>query len=181
LRRRRLRYAPPSARSLKRRVARARRRHRQDRQARPAASGRRSRAGGPRPAVTGRNAGAAATVGNYQAFFEALEHPRVFLLDLEPGPDVDAVIDEAYASMEPGDVVVDLTGSYWCDTLRRYRRMRHRSLYYVDAALIEGTGPSVVLAAGDVRGVEIAAGPLGRLAAPGTLVRAGGAAPPTTP
>jgi 6-phosphogluconate dehydrogenase (decarboxylating) len=128
------------------------------------------------PATLGQNTGiAAVTVGDYQAFLEALEHPRVFLLDLEPGPGVDAVIDEAYASMEPGDVVVDLTGSYWCDTLRRYRRMRHRSLYYVDAALIEGTGPSVVLAAGDVRGVEIAAGPLGRLAAPGTFVRAGGA------
>ena len=125
--------------------------------------------------VSNAAAGSIETVADYRAFFDALDHPRVFLLDLEPGPGVDAVIDEAYAFMEPGDVVVDLTGSYWCDTLRRYRRMRHRSLYHVDAAFIEGNGPSSLLAAGDPRGVEIAAGPLALLAAPGTLVRAGGA------
>jgi 6-phosphogluconate dehydrogenase (decarboxylating) len=141
----------------------------------------RLRAAGLEPVVhaaaADRNAAAdgVETVGDYRAFLESLDHPRVFLLDLEPGPGVDAVIDEGYAFMEPGDVVVDLTGSYWCDTLRRYRRMRHRSLYYVDAALIEGTGPSALLAAGDPRGVEIAAGPLGLLAVPGALVRAGGA------
>jgi hypothetical protein len=54
------------------------------------------------PATLGQNTGVATvTVGDYQAFFEALEHPRVFLLDLEPGPGVDAVIDEAYASWSP--------------------------------------------------------------------------------
>lgn len=116
------------------------------------------------------------SVPDYQGFLDLLDHPRIYLLDLDPGPGVDAVVDEAYASMEPGDVVVDLTGSYWGDTLRRYRRMRHRSLYYVDAALIDDTaaGPSLLLA-GDPRGVELAAPPLAVLASPGTLVPAGAA------
>ena len=43
--------------------------------------------------------------------------------------------------MEPGDVVIDVTPSYWGDTLRRFRRMRHRSLFYVDVALIRQTPP----------------------------------------
>lgn len=118
----------------------------------------------------------AGSVPDYRGFQDAVDHPRVYLLDLEPGPGVDAVVDEAYASMEPGDVVVDLTGSYWGDTLRRYRRMRHRSLYYVDAALIDDTaaGPSL-LVAGDPRGVELASPPLAVLAKPGTLVPAGAA------
>ena len=65
-----------------------------------------------------------------------LEHPRRFVLDLPVGSEIDRVIDAAYVVMEPGDVVLDPTPSYWGDTLRRFRRMRHRSLYYVDVALI---------------------------------------------
>ena len=104
----------------------------------------------------GAPAGAATTVAEYAGFFDALEHQRLFLLDLDPGPDVDRLVDEFYVVMEPGDVVLDLTGSYWGDTLRRYRRMRHRSLFYVDAAFVEGAGASALLASGDARGVELA-------------------------
>ena len=113
-------------------------------------------------------------IERYATFFEALEHPRLFVLDLALGPTIDRVIDEAYVVMEPGDVVLDPSASYWGDTLRRYRRMRHRSLYYVDLALI-GLPPSgTVLAAGDERGVSLAAPLLQHLAASGGLVRAGG-------
>src|SRR3954465_13139667 len=118
------------------------------------------RAAGPqraRPArAQGAPAGAATTVAEYAGFFDALEHQRLFLLDLDPGTDVDRVVDEPYVVMEPGGVVLDLTGSYWGDTLRRYRRMPHRSLFYVDAAFVEGAGASALLASGDARGVELA-------------------------
>jgi hypothetical protein len=109
---------------------------------------------------------AGAGTSPYQAVADRLDHPRLFLLDLEPGPEVDRLVDEAYTAMEPGDLVVDLTGSYWGDTLRRYRRMRHRSLFYLDAAAIDGpgTGP-VLLVAGDARGVDLARPFLERLAA----------------
>jgi 6-phosphogluconate dehydrogenase (decarboxylating) len=124
-------------------------------------------------AAADREAFSALRVDAYEGFFEALEHPRVFLLDLEPGPAVDQLIDESYTSMEPGDVVVDFSGSYWGDTLRRYRRMRHRSLYYLDAALVVGDGASALLVAGDARGVELASPTLARLAGEVPLVRAG--------
>ena len=110
-------------------------------------------------------------VESLTALSASLEHPRCFLLDLPPGPEADRVIDESYVVMEPGDVVIDLTASYWGDTLRRFRRMRHRSIYYVDAALL--TEPPAFLVSGDPAGVELAAPILAPLAPNGRLVRAG--------
>jgi 6-phosphogluconate dehydrogenase len=114
-------------------------------------------------------------IDDYQAFVTLLDHPRLFFLDLPIGARVDTVIDEAYVVMEPGDVVLDATGSYWGDTLRRFRRMRHRSLFYVDVALIGAFPGGTILAAGDEGGVDLAAPLLERLARPGGFVRAGGA------
>lgn len=112
-----------------------------------------------------------ASVDSLDAYFEALEHPRRFFLDLPAGPEVDGMIDRCYVIMEPGDVVLDPTPSYWGDTLRRFRRMRHRSLYYVDCALLEN--PALALAAGDERGVELARPVLDLLVQPSRMVRAG--------
>jgi 6-phosphogluconate dehydrogenase len=123
-------------------------------------------------AARGAPSGAAAS---YQELAELLDHPRLFLLDLEPGPEIDRLVDEAYTVMEPGDVVVDLTGSYWGDTLRRYRRMRHRSLFYLDAAFIPGPRSSRLLLAGDERALALSAPLLSRLAGEGGLIVAGGA------
>jgi 6-phosphogluconate dehydrogenase (decarboxylating) len=114
-------------------------------------------------------------IARHEAFFAELEHPRLFLLDLPLGTAIDAAIDEAYVTMEPGDVVLDPSGSYWGDTLRRFRRMRHRSLFYVDLALLGEPPGSVVLAGGDPRGIGPAAPLLERLARPGGVIHAGGA------
>lgn len=115
-------------------------------------------------------------IGDRPAFVALLEHPRLFLLDLPIGAAIDRAVDAAYVDMEPGDVVLDPSGSYWGDTLRRYRRMRHRSLYYVDLALLGAPLGGAVLAGGDPRGVELAWPLLERLAAPdGGVARAGGA------
>lgn len=114
-----------------------------------------------------------ASIARLEGYFDALEHPRRFLLDLPAGPEVDQVVDRCYVVMEPGDVVLDPTPSYWGDTLRRFRRMRHRSLYYVDCALIEE--PRTALAAGDERGVELARAVLDLMVPPGRVVHAGGA------
>ena len=112
-----------------------------------------------------------ASVDRLDAFFAELEHPRHFVLDLPSGSGVDQIIDTAYVVMEPGDVVLDATPSYWGDTLRRFRRMRHRSIYYVDVALIEGT--ATALASGDERGVALAMPLVEQLAATGRAIRAG--------
>lgn len=112
-----------------------------------------------------------ASVDRLEGYFDALEHPRRFILDLPAGAEVDRIIDRCYVVMEPGDVVLDPTPSYWGDTLRRFRRMRHRSLYYVDCALIEK--PATVLVAGDERGIELAGAVLDPLVPPNRVVRAG--------
>jgi len=124
--------------------------------------------------AVGRDPAGLVHVDRYGDFFAQLEHPRLFLLDLPPGHAIDRTIDEAYVVMEPGDIVLDPSRSYWGDTLRRYRRMRHRSLFYVDLAVLGAIPGSVILAAGDERGVALAMPLLRRLAGPATAIRAGG-------
>ncbi len=127
-------------------------------------------AGGEWPADPG-----TLTVGHYQDFLEALDYPRRYVLDLPPGPLIDAVIDEAYQTMEPGDVVIDPTASYWGDTLRRYRRMRHRSLFYQDTARIKGPAGPVLVVSGDAKGLALTTDLLEAWAAPDGLRAVAGA------
>jgi len=115
------------------------------------------------------------TVGSYADYLEALDYPRRYVLDLAAGPGIDPVIDEAYRTMEPGDVVIDPTLSYWGDTLRRYRRMRHRSLFYQDVACIAGTDGPALVVAGDAKGLPLSADILEAWAAPGSLRSVAGA------
>ena len=110
-------------------------------------------------------------IGKLEDFFETLEHPRLFVLDLPSGSDVDRVIDSSYVVMEPGDVVIGASPSYWGDTLGRFRRMRHRSLFYVDLAHLPAHG--TVLVAGDRRGTDLALPLAERLAGSGGAVRCG--------
>lgn len=114
----------------------------------------------------------AALVDDTAELFEILDHPRLYLLDLNPGPAIDALIDTAYVTMEPGDVLVDLSGSYWGDTARRWRRMRHRAIYYLDVAMPEESRPDL-LAGGDPRAVQLAMPLLERLARSGRVLRLG--------
>jgi len=107
-----------------------------------------------------------ATVDGYAGLLEALDYPRRYILDLPTGPGIDAVIDEAYQTMEPGDVVIDATASYWGDTLRRYRRMRHRSLFYQDVTWLAGPSGRTLVAAGDAKGLPLSADLLAAWAAP---------------
>ncbi|MCB1969065.1 MAG: hypothetical protein KDG54_01530 [Geminicoccaceae bacterium] len=116
-----------------------------------------------------------ATVPAMVDYFEVIEHPRSYVLDIELGQAVDNCIDSTYVHMEPGDIVLDPSGSYWCDTMRRYRRMRHRSIFYIDIAWIERHGRSRLLVSGDDRAVERAGPILERWAGDGGFVHVGGA------
>lgn len=77
--------------------------------------------------------------------------------------------------MEPGDVVIDPTLSYWGDTLRRYRRMRHRSLFYQDVAHVARPGEPMLVVAGDAKGLALTADILEAWARPGVLRAVAGA------
>ena len=115
------------------------------------------------------------SIGAYVEFLEALDYPRRYVLDLPAGTGIDAVIDEAYQTMEPGDVVIDPTPSYWGDTLRRYRRMRHRSLFYQDVACIAGSDGPALVVAGDDKGLKLSRDVLEAWARPGKLKTVAGA------
>jgi 6-phosphogluconate dehydrogenase (decarboxylating) len=112
-------------------------------------------------------------ISGERSFFDELEFPRRVILDLPPGPAVDEVIEAIYPWMEPGDVVIDFSGSYWVDTLRRYRRMRHRSIYHVDAAWVGRKKAERLLVAGDADGVDLAVWILNDIVEEKRLVRAG--------
>ncbi len=94
-------------------------------------------------------------VEDSMGLFEAIEPPRLYLLAIGPSPDVDRIIDTAYTTMEPGDVIVDMTGSWWCDTLRRCRRMRGRGFGYVDVARLVRRRRPLAVAAGDAAAVDL--------------------------
>ncbi len=111
----------------------------------------------------------------YEGFLEALDYPRRYVLDMPPGAAVDAVIDQAYQTMEPGDVVIDATASYWGDTLRRYRRMRHRSLFYQDMARLAGPDGTALVVSGDAKGLKLTTDVLEAWARPGRLRPVAGA------
>lgn len=112
------------------------------------------------------------TVGDLAELFERLAPPRFFLLDAPPER-VDAVIDEASRMIEPGDVVLDWAASWWCDTLRRHRRLRHRALHHLDLALVTGRDGEVLLVGGTADAVTLAQPVLTALAARGRLLIAG--------
>ena len=114
-------------------------------------------------------------VGQYRDFLDALDYPRRYVLDLPPGAAIDTVIDEAYQTMEPGDVVLDPTASYWGDTLRRYRRMRHRSLFYQDMARLNGPEGALLAVSGDAKGLTLTTDLLEAWSAPGELRAIAGA------
>ncbi|MCS6877593.1 MAG: NAD(P)-binding domain-containing protein [Geminicoccaceae bacterium] len=102
-----------------------------------------------------------------------LSPPRFFLLDAPPDR-VDAVIDEASRAIEPGDVVLDCARSWWCDTLRRHRRLRHRALHHLDVAEARGPAGPLLLVGGRPDAVALARPLLETLARPGRMVVAGG-------
>ncbi len=101
--------------------------------------------------------------------------PRVVLCDLPPGERVERALDEGSRRLAPGDVMVDASGSWWCDTLRRWRRLRHRAVYLVDVTeAVPLAGPRRLLLAGEEEGVAAARAALAPLAPQGGLEAAGG-------
>lgn len=115
----------------------------------------------PRPGVV--------VVDDYAALTGSLAEPRAYLLDAPAGAAIDRTLDEASRHMDLGDVVIDFSGSYWGDTLRRWRRMRHRSLFYVDGA----AAGDALLVSGDPAGIDVAMLTVQALAGTAPVVRAG--------
>lgn len=111
--------------------------------------------------------------GEAVALWERLPGPRIALFAPFAGEAPAARLDALCSMLEPGDVVLDASASWWCDTLRRWRRLRHRALHAVDVAEIEAPRGPVLLAGGDARAIGLAAEMLERLAPAGGWRHAG--------
>jgi 6-phosphogluconate dehydrogenase len=66
------------------------------------------------------------------AFKRALAPPRVVLLYIPAGPDVDSVLHQLSDILDRDDIVVDGGNSYWGDSIDRHRRLGEKGLRFVD-------------------------------------------------
>ncbi len=112
------------------------------------------------------------TVAEPTALWERLSPPRFALLDLA-GAALEEGLGEVSRWLEPGDVLLDPSPSWWCDTLRRARRARHRALHHLDLAELDEGDEALLLVGGTVEAVDLAAPVLDRLAPAGGWRRLG--------
>ncbi len=135
---------------------------------------RRLAAGGFRPLLPGGGEAPAGveTVAEPAVLWERLPSPRFALLDLA-GAALEEGLAEVSRWLEPGDVLLDPSPSWWCDTLRRARRSRHRALHHLDLAELDESGAARLLVGGTQEAVDLAAPVLDRLAPAGGWRRIG--------
>lgn len=67
-----------------------------------------------------------------EEFVTDLAPPRLILVYIPAGPDVDGLLEELTPLLETGDVVADGGNSYWGDSLRRHRELEARGIELVD-------------------------------------------------
>ena len=110
-------------------------------------------------------------------FRDALERPRVIMLYIPAGPEVDKIIDGLSEVLEPGDVVVDGGNSYWGDSIRRHDRLKASGIEFVDLGTSGGVSGAregaCFMAGGDDDVVAEIEPLLVALAVPGGYVHAG--------
>lgn len=110
-------------------------------------------------------------------FRDALPRPRVIMLYIPAGPEVDKIIDGLSEVLEPGDVIVDGGNSYWGDSIGRHDRLKARGIEFVDLGTsggVSGAREGACFMAGGDRQVVAEIEPLlVALAVPGGYVHAG--------
>lgn len=78
-----------------------------------------------------------------------LEVPRKVLLMVKAGAAVDAVLEELYNVLEPGDIIIDGGNSFYKDTERRCMQAEEKGFLYVGCGISGGEegalkGPSLM-------------------------------------
>jgi 6-phosphogluconate dehydrogenase len=82
-------------------------------------------------------------------FVQLLRRPRAIILLVAAGPPVDAVIEELWPYLEPGDLIIDGGNSHFADTDRRTRDLADRGLLFMGMGISGGEsgaryGPSLM-------------------------------------
>lgn len=101
----------------------------------------------------------------------SLEGPRRILLMVAAGPPVDAMLQELFPLLEPGDILMDGGNSHFADTERRVAEAEAKGLFYLGLGISGGEhgalhGPSI-MAGGHPEAYRTMEGILGRIAAQG--------------
>jgi len=65
-------------------------------------------------------------------FRNHLVPPRILLLYIPAGPEVDKTLDQLSGILEPGDIIVDGGNSYWGDSIQRHARLKTQGFDFVD-------------------------------------------------
>jgi 6-phosphogluconate dehydrogenase len=108
---------------------------------------------------------------------ELLPKRRVVLVYIHAGKEVDFLLEQLAAILDPGDIVLDGGNSYWGDSIRRYHWMRKRHLYLIDLGTSGGVSGArngaCFMVGGDDEPVAFVKDLLSTLAVPGGLVHAG--------
>ncbi|WP_187262419.1 phosphogluconate dehydrogenase (NAD(+)-dependent, decarboxylating) [Pontibacter beigongshangensis] len=114
---------------------------------------------------------------SFQELKDSLPHPRIVFIYVIAGPIVEAIIQEAAAVFDPGDIILDGGNSYWGDSLRRYRMLKERGINFIDCGTsggVEGARHGACfMVGGEPESVERVEPILKSLAVPGGYVHAG--------
>ncbi len=106
------------------------------------------------------------------ALWEAIPPPRALWCGLE-SDGLERHLADIARWLEPGDVLLDPSPSWWGDTCRRERRSRHRALHHLDLVELSLDGTPHLLVGGREEAVATARPWLERLAPQGGYLRAG--------
>ncbi|HKF37414.1 MAG TPA: decarboxylating 6-phosphogluconate dehydrogenase [Ktedonobacteraceae bacterium] len=116
-------------------------------------------------------------IRSYADFRKHLSAPRAVFVYIPAGPEVDQVLDEIAAELEPGDILVDGGNSYWGDSIRRHQRFQEKGIYFVDLGTsggVEGARHGACfMAGGDKEAIARIEPMLLELATDGGYVHAG--------
>ena len=79
----------------------------------------------------------------------SLKKPRRIVILVQAGPAVDAVIEQVFPLVEPGDIIVDLGNTHYPDTERRWAALRERDIRFIGSGVSGGEegarhGPSIM-------------------------------------
>lgn len=69
---------------------------------------------------------------NPEDFLHHLDSPRVIMIYIHSGPAIDKLINDLAEVLEEGDVLLDGGNSYWGDSIRRYERLKEKSIQFID-------------------------------------------------
>ena len=71
-------------------------------------------------------------------FIDAIGRPRKVMIMVKAGEAVDMVIGQVVDFLEKGDIIIDGGNSRFSDTIRRYKELKAKGLFYIGAGISGG-------------------------------------------